>query len=98
MKSAIACVLKKEGYISEYTEENTNPGKILTVTLKYHDGVSVIEDLKRVSRPSCRIYCGSGEIPKIKNGLGTVVLSTSEGIMASLLFFNDLHNWCNFNF
>ena len=39
MKSAIACVLKKEGYISEYTEENTNPGKILTVTLKYHDGV-----------------------------------------------------------
>jgi small subunit ribosomal protein S8 len=85
MKSAIAHVLKKEGYISGYAEENANPGKTLTVTLKYHDGISVIEDLKRVSRPSCRIYCGSGEIPKIKNGLGTVVLSTSEGIMSGAL-------------
>ncbi len=85
MKSAIARVLKKEGYIIEYTEEDANPGKTLTVTLKYHDGVSVIEDLKRVSMPSCRIYCGSGEIPKIKNGLGIVVLSTSEGVMSGAI-------------
>jgi len=82
MKTAIAAVMKKEGYIGEFQEEDCNPGKKLTISLKYNDGVSVVEGLKRISSPSCRIYCKGDEIPNVRNGLGTVVLSTSEGVMS----------------
>jgi small subunit ribosomal protein S8 len=82
MKSSIAAVMKKEGYISDFCVEDEAPGKKLIVTLKYYDGNSVVEGLKRISSPACRVYCGGNEIPNVRNGLGTVVLSTSEGVMS----------------
>ena len=54
----------------------------LVIELKYVNGESVIEGIERVSKPSCRIYCGSREIPRVRNGLGTVVLTTPKGIMS----------------
>lgn len=82
MKSAIAEVFKKEGYIQEFSVEGEGPKKTLKIQLRYYKNKPVIEGIKRVSKSSCRIYCGSKEIPKIKNGMGTVVLSTPEGVLS----------------
>lgn len=81
-KSAIAKVMKKEGYISEAVEEADKVGKKLIITLKFHQGKPVIEGVKRISSPSCRIYCKYNEIPNVRNGLGTALLSTSCGVMS----------------
>lgn len=82
MKTAVAEVLKSEGYITDYSVEDANPGKNLTVTLKYAADGPVIEGSKRVSKPSCRIYCGASEIPRVRGGLGIAIISTSTGIMS----------------
>ncbi len=82
MKLAIAGLLKEEGYVTDFREAETESGKTLTVILKYHKKMPVIEGLKRISKPSCRIYCGASEIPKVRNGLGTVILSTNGGIVS----------------
>lgn len=82
MKSAIAEVFKKEGYIQEFSVEGEGPKKTLKIQLRYYKNKPVIEGIKRVSKSSCRIYCGSKEVPKIKNGMGTVVLSTPEGVLS----------------
>ncbi len=82
MKIAIAEVFKTEGYIAGYEVTGEGAKKTLTVQLKYYKGKPVIEGLKRISKPSCRIYCGSSEIPKVRNGLGSVVLSTASGIIS----------------
>lgn len=82
MKSAVASVLKDEGYIIDFYETGKSPRKNLTIKLKYFRKKPVIEDLRRVSRPSCRIYCGYSEIPKVRNGLGTVILSTPNGVIS----------------
>jgi small subunit ribosomal protein S8 len=83
MKTAIADVLKGEGYISNYSVEKDGPKETLTIKLKYYKDRPVIEGLKRVSKPSCRVYCGSSDIPKVRNGLGTVILSTPQGVISS---------------
>jgi len=81
VKQEIAALLKEEGYITK-VETNTSDNKsVLTVSLKYFEGKAVIDDLKRVSRPGLRIYKNAEELPKIKNGLGIAVISTSKGIM-----------------
>ena len=80
MKAAIADVLKSEGYILDYTIKGEGAAKELSIKLKYRDKVHVIEGLERVSKPSCRIYCGSSEIPKVRNGLGITILSTPNGV------------------
>ena len=80
LKQQIANLLKDEGYISK-TETSSDVKPELTVTLKYFEGKSVIEDLKRVSRPGLRIYKNAEELPKIKSGLGIAVISTSKGLM-----------------
>lgn len=84
VKTAIADVLKKEGYIVDYAVEGEEEGpkKNLTVKMKFYNNKPVIEGIKRVSKPSCRIYCTSREIPRIRNGYGTVVLSTPNGIVS----------------
>lgn len=80
LKVAIAKVLKDEGYITDFsTEEGTKPS--LTITLKYFEGRAVIDDLKRISRPGLRIYKNKNEIPKILDGLGIAIVSTSAGVM-----------------
>lgn len=82
MKFSIAEVLKEEGYIKSFRVEGEKPKQELVVELRYHRGESVIDGLKRVSRPSCRTYCASSGIPKVRNGLGVAVLSTPKGIIS----------------
>ena len=80
LKVAIAKVLLDEGYISDFsTDDAAKP--TLTVTLKYYQGRPVIDELKRVSRPGLRIYKNKDELPKILNGLGIAIVSTSAGVM-----------------
>ena len=75
-------VLKKEGYISDYkvSSDSNNKGS-LSVDLKYNNGSPVIKEIKRVSKPGRRIYARANSIPKIQNGLGLAIVSTSKGIM-----------------
>ena len=81
-KAAIAAVLKEEGYISDFAVLEDGAKRILSVTLKYYQGAPVIEGIQRVSKPSCRIHCTCKDIPKVRGGLGTVVLSTPHGILS----------------
>ncbi len=81
LKQAIAGVLQAEGYIGE-VEVAANDGKpTLTLTLKYYEGKPVIETVKRVSRPGLRQYRGKNDLPRVKQGLGVAIVSTSKGIM-----------------
>ena len=81
MKVEIAKVLKDEGYIKNFKVIDDNKQGILNITLKYNEkSESVISGLRRVSRPGCRIYSNKGSIPKVLDGLGIVILSTSDGI------------------
>jgi len=82
LKSAIAQVLKDEGYIGEFstTEEDGKP--VLSIALKYYEGRPVIEMIQRASRPGLRLYKGKGEVPSIQNGLGIAIVSTSKGVMS----------------
>ena len=81
MKKAIADILLNEGYISNVEmKEDGVQGSIL-VTLKYSKECNVISGLKRISKPGLRVYAKSNEIPKVLNGLGIAILSTSKGIM-----------------
>ena len=81
MKSAIAKVLLDEGYIAGFKVEG-DVKKTLTITLKYYMRRPVIEGLERVSKPSCRLYCGCKEIPRVKDGLGIAILSSPKGILS----------------
>lgn len=80
MKESIAGILKKEGYISDFSVES-QPRKSLKLKLKYQGKRSVIEGLRRVSSPGLRRYVGSTEIPRVRGGLGVAVVTTSEGVM-----------------
>ncbi len=82
MKAQIAEVMKAEGYIADVKSEGEGAHKTLVLKLKYFRNKPVIEGLKKISKPSCRSYCGSKEIPKVRNGLGTVILSTPKGILS----------------
>ncbi len=76
-------VLKKEGYISDFKilSDETNKGK-LHVDLKYNNGLPVIKEINRVSKPGRRVYVKADTIPRIQNGLGLAIVSTSKGIMS----------------
>ena len=78
----ILAVLKREGYISDYKiiNDSKNLGS-LSVDLKYNNGSPVIKEINRVSKPGRRIYAKASSIPKIQNGLGVAIVSTSKGIM-----------------
>ncbi len=81
LKVAIADVLKSEGYITGYDVEENNAKKTLSVALKYFDGKPVIEKIQRVSRPGLRVYVNKTDLPKVLNGLGIAIISTSNGLM-----------------
>ncbi len=81
-KKAIAEVLKEEGYLSSVAIEGEGVKSQIVVELKYAGTKAVIEGIERVSKSSCRVHCGSREIPRVRNGLGIVVLSTPKGIMS----------------
>jgi small subunit ribosomal protein S8 len=76
-------ILKSEGYINNFfIDNNENNKKILMVDLKYYEGTPVIKEIKRVSKPGRRVYSRANSIPKIQNGLGMAIISTSRGIMS----------------
>ena len=82
-------VLKQEGYISDYKMlSDTKNKNTISVDLKYNKGLPVIKEIKRISKPGRRIYAKATSIPKIKNGLGLAIVSTSKGIMTD----NDARN------
>ncbi len=81
-KAAILDILKKEGYIAGYSVENLENNKSnLTVVLKYKEERRVISGIKRISKPGLRVYVESANIPYVYNGLGTAILTTSQGLM-----------------
>ena len=76
-------VLKKEGYISDYKLlSDTKNKSSLSVDLKYNNGLPVIKEIKRVSKPGRRVYARATSIPKIQNGLGLAIVSTPQGVMS----------------
>jgi small subunit ribosomal protein S8 len=81
MKTRIAEILKEEGYIKNFRVYQDNLQGIIRIYLKYKDEESVIRGIKRISKPGRRNYVGRGEIPKVLNGLGLAILSTSSGVM-----------------
>ena len=75
-------VLQREGYIRGFKSVENKPGmKSLKIELKYQEGVPVISEIKRVSKPGCRVYSGIKELPRVYNGLGIAILSTSSGVI-----------------
>lgn len=80
-KSAIAKVLKDEGYIVDFRQEAEGSKAALTIDLKYYQGRPVIETIDRVSRPGLRIYKSKDELPKVQDGLGIAIISTSKGLL-----------------
>lgn len=81
LKAAIAKVLKDEGYIEDFALRENGSHRQLAIALKYYAGRPVIERLERVSKPGLRVYKGRDDIPRVMNGLGVAILSTSRGVM-----------------
>ena len=82
MKIEIVKILKNEGYIKNFDVGGQQPTPLIRIELKYlPDGERAISGMERVSKPGRRIYCGKDEIPKVLNGLGITILSTSKGVM-----------------
>lgn len=81
VKSAIAAVLKDEGYVEDFKVASADGKATLEVALKYYAGAPVIERIERVSKPGLRIYKSCGEIPRVMNGLGIAIVSTPKGVM-----------------
>jgi len=82
MKTGIAHILKKEGFIEDYRVEGEGKNARILITLKYtSEGQPLISDLQRISKPGRRVYVGKDEVPWVKNGLGIAILSTSRGLL-----------------
>ena len=83
MKTAIADILVKEGYIEKYEVVEVNGFNNLHITLKYgkDKNVKIITGLKRISKPGLRVYAGKDELPKVLGGLGTAIISTNQGVI-----------------
>jgi len=82
LKESIASVLEAEGYIDGFeVVDQLGNKRELTVSLRYFDGKPVIEKIQKISKPGLRIYRGKDDLPKVMNGLGVAIVSTSEGVM-----------------
>jgi len=81
LKVSIAQVLRDEGYIESFAVNSKDGKSDMSIELKYYAGHPVIDRIERVSRPGLRIYRGVGDIPKVMNGLGIAIMSTSRGVM-----------------
>ena len=81
VKVGVAAVLKDEGYISDFRVDDNKGKPELEITLKYYQGKGVIDSIQRASRPGLRIYRRKDELPRVLDGLGVVIVSTSQGIM-----------------
>ena len=81
-KTAIAKVLKDEGYIEDFKLQDKDSEENLNIELKYYEGKPVIEDIQRVSRPGLRLYKNKENLPDVLGGLGVAIMSTSSGVMS----------------
>jgi small subunit ribosomal protein S8 len=81
MKAEVARILKEEGYIWNYEVDTSGQWPLLQVTTKFVDGTPALTDLKKVSKPGRRQYVGAQDIPRVLNGLGISIVSTSRGLM-----------------
>ena len=83
MKERLVEIFKDEGYVEGYTlEKGEGVRRNIVIKLRYIDGVRLaVNEMKRVSKQGCRVYCGANDIPKIKSGLGTAIVSTSKGLL-----------------
>jgi small subunit ribosomal protein S8 len=84
VKVGIAAVLKDEGYITDFRVDENNGKPSLEVTLKYFEGRGVIDNIRRASRPGLRVYRGKDELPRVLDGLGIAIISTSHGFMTDV--------------
>ena len=84
VKESIAAILKSEGYVAEVGVDGKATKKTINLKLKYEGKRSVIEGLRRISKPGLRHYVGATEIPRVRGGLGTAIVSTSEGVMTGV--------------
>lgn len=91
IKLAIAQVLKDEGFIKDFAGEEVDGKSVIAIELKYFQGRPVIEMIKRVSRPGLRVYKGQKELPRVLNGLGIAIVSTSKGVMTDRAASNAGH-------
>ena len=82
LRTRVLDVLQREGYIRGYSEEVLSGQKGLRIELKYFEGQPAIQHLARVSKPGRRVYSGATELPRIRNGLGTVIVSTPRGVLS----------------
>lgn len=85
MKEAMASILKQEGYVEDVTVDGRN----ITIALKYVKGRPAITGLKRISKPGRRVYVGAHQIPRVQNGLGICILSTSRGVLDGMTAHAD---------
>ena len=84
VKQSIAAVLKDEGYIETYNIDANKGKPLLNIELKYYAGQPVIEKIQRISKPGLRIYKNSENLPRVMNGLGVAILTTSRGVMTDI--------------
>ena len=82
LRAHVLDVLQREGYIRGYSEEAVGPAKGLRIELKYFEGQPAIQHLARISKPGRRVYSAARELPRIRNGLGTVIVSTPRGVLS----------------
>ena len=82
IKTAIAEVLKQEGYIVDYKINEVDSKKQLVVNLKYYQGKPVIDNVRRISRPGLRVYRSKDKLPHVMGGMGIAIISTSKGVMS----------------
>jgi small subunit ribosomal protein S8 len=82
LRANVLEVLKREGYIRDYSMDVSSPGGELTIELKYHEGAPVIKEIDRVSKPGRRVYSKIADLPRFYNGLGISILSTPRGVMS----------------
>jgi small subunit ribosomal protein S8 len=83
VKESIAAILKKQGYVADVAVDG-NKIKTINIKLKYQGKKSVIEGIRRISRPGLRHYVGATEIPRVRGGLGVALISTPEGVMTGM--------------
>jgi small subunit ribosomal protein S8 len=81
LKIAIAAILKEWGYIADYEYIEDNKQGIVRMRLRYVNGQPALREITRVSKPGRRVYAGAAELPRVKNGLGIAIVSTSRGVM-----------------
>ena len=82
LRANVLEVLKREGYIRNFSVDGTKPGGEITVELKYHEGHPVIQEIARVSKPGRRVYSKISDLPRYYNGLGISILSTPRGVLS----------------